>query len=43
MDNDPDKQECDEGPKGYTETDMRPLFAQKIQITRSNVDQMLLR
>ena len=21
MDNDPDKQECEEGPKGYTETD----------------------
>ena len=27
MDNDPDKQACEEGPKGYTETDMRPIFA----------------
>ena len=30
MDNDPDKQACGEGPRGYTETDMRPLFAYKI-------------
>ena len=25
MDNDPDKQACEEGPRGYTETDMRHL------------------
>ena len=27
MDNDPDKQACEEGPRGYAETDMRSLFA----------------
>ena len=26
MDNDPDKEACEEGPRGYTETDMHRKF-----------------